>query len=367
MLAGPHPPEQARALHAAAAAARRRVRRRSRSPRAAPHHLAGDASSSCSPSRATRVAHPRRRRRDARRAAGRHPRPDGVGQVATWRWRPPRRSPGTEIVAVDAMQVYRRHGHRHRQADARRSGRGAATTASISSMPADDFTVTDFRAALRRGARPIDRPRSPAAARRPAPGCTSRAVIDRLDVPGQWPDVRRRARRASRDGVGAARAGSTTLDPVAAAQDRTDQPPPRRARARGDRSAAAGRSARSVPASTPTRRPTSRRSACAGRARARRRASSSGCTAMMDAGLLAEVGRLARRRAVARRPRQALGYKELLDHLDGAVHARRGGRRDHRCAPASSPCARSGGSVATRAYAGSTSTRRPGRRGWRRS
>ena len=40
---------------------------------------------------------------------------------------------------------------------------------------------------------------------------------------------------------------------------------------------------------------------------------------MMAAGLLAEVAAARRRRTGHERPRQALGYKEILAHLDGRV------------------------------------------------
>ena len=75
---------------------------------------------------------------------------------------------------------------------------------------------------------------------------------------------------------------------------------------------------------------------------------------------LDEVEPLAARPAGRRAPpRQALGYRELLDHLDGGLHARRGRRRRSSPRTRRSPSARSGGSAATRAYAGSTSTDDP--------
>ena len=88
-------------------------------------------------------------------------------------------------------------------------------------------------------------------------------------------------------------------------------------------------------------------------------------TAMMAAGLLDEVARLAADRDVADGPPGA--------RLQGAARPprrrrRRSTRRSPRspCAPASSPSVRSGGSVATRAYAGTTSsaTRWPRWRRW---
>ena len=53
-------------------------------------------------------------------------------------------SPGTEIVAVDAMQVYRGMDIGTAKPTAGRAGRGAATTASTCVDPADDFTVAEL-------------------------------------------------------------------------------------------------------------------------------------------------------------------------------------------------------------------------------
>ena len=51
-------------------------------------------------------------------------------------------------------------------------------------------------------------------------------------------------------------------------------------------------------------------------------------------------------------PRQALGYRELLAHLDGTAHPRRGGRRRPSAAPGTSPAASGRGSAATPASPG---------------
>ena len=258
---------------------------------------------------------------------------------------------GTEIVAVDAMQVYRGMdigtakptrgrpgGGPPPRPRPRRPGRrvhGQPTTA-----PAYDATPSptiDRPAAARRRHRALpDR-----GARPPRP---ARAVAGR---PGR---ARGRARR--RRAAPAARRAR----PGRRRAHRAGQPAPHRAGPRGRRSAAAARSARSAPASRRTRRPTATliglrwpRAVLAERIERR--------VAGDDGRRPARRGR-ARCAAggMSRTARQALGYKELLDHLDGAVHARRGRRHDRRCAPASSPSARSGGSVATLAYAGSTST-----------
>ena len=322
--------------------------------RAAPPH--GRASSSCSPSRrtASRIpvaalvtdGRPAGRRRSGRRhRASRTSRWPPRGAVAGHRDRRRRRHAGVP-----------RHGHRHGQADAGRSGRGRATTASTSSMPTDDFTVTDYRAAY--DAALADDRRRGRRCSSPAPGSTSPPCSTASTLPGQWPDVRADL-EAEPDVGGAARPARrrSTRSPPARSS------PPTAAASCGpsrstDRQRPAVQLVRPGPR-RPTRRPTPRRSGCAGRAPVlaerieqrvdgddRRRAARRGRAAARAAGL-------------SRTARQALGYKELLDHLDGRRRARRGRRRDRRCAPASSPSARSGGSVATRAYAGSTSTDDP--------
>ena len=121
---GPHAAEQAGALHPAAAVARRRVRDRRDHPRgAAPPHR-----------RVRRVARPSHctsggspfspgDRADSRRwSSSARPR----RARATWRWRSPARHRDVELVAVDAMQVYRRMDIGTAKPSARRPRRRAA-------------------------------------------------------------------------------------------------------------------------------------------------------------------------------------------------------------------------------------------------
>ena len=303
-------------------------------------------------------AHPRRRRCD-------QPRPPR-------RRRSGRRRRASRDVAMAARRTGAGHrdrrrrrdaglpgdGHRHRQAVAGRAGRGAAPLPRPR-RPADDFTVAEFQAApttaltdiAGRGQRALLVGRHRA--------LPARSSTDPSTCPGSGPTCApsstsepRRRRRALHARLADAR-------PAGGGQDRADQPPPRRAGARGD---ARQRPAVQLVRARARRLPADRRScssACAGRARCWPSASSSASHAMIDAGLLDEV---ARARAPAGLSRTAAPGARL----QGAARpprrrVRRSTRRSTRssCAPASSPCARSGGSVATRAYAGSTSTDDP--------
>ena len=117
---------------------------------------------------------------------------------------------GTEIVAVDAMQVYR--GMDIGTAKPTPADRAAVRHHGIDLVePTVDFTVADYRAAYD-AAVADDRRRAPLLVagtglylRRHRP----------LELPGQWPDVRAEL-EAEPDDRRAVRRGSTTLDPVAA-------------------------------------------------------------------------------------------------------------------------------------------------------
>ena len=223
--------------------------------------------------------------------------------------------------------------------------------------PAEDFTVTDFQEAADDGA---GRP-SPAADGRRAAGGRHRAV----------PAGGRRRARPARAGGRTSRAEldgtsstpSALHEPSAPSSTRSrrvadgaDQPAPGRAGAGGDASAAAGRSARSARALD--RLPADARRAaraCAGPAPMLAERIEQRFAAMLD-------GRPARRgRAPGRRARRTVPDGAPGPRLQGAARRTSTGE----CslaeatelavdrAPASSPCARSGGSGATPAYAGS--------------
>ena len=201
---GPHAAAPARPLRPRAPGARRHATPTVEITGAAPHHLTG------------RLVERRRRagappadprRRPVTRRARRRARPDGVGQVGRGDGRGDRASPGTEIVAVDAMQVYRGMDIGTAKPTRRPSGRGPAPLprprrADASGSPSPTT------------APPTTRP-SPAIAGRPllvaGTGLYLAAVVDRLDVPGRWPDVRAELERRRRlDRLWRARSASST-------------------------------------------------------------------------------------------------------------------------------------------------------------
>ena len=257
-----------------------------------------------------------------------------------------------------------RDGHRHGQADGRRAGAWSPTTASTSpTRPTTSPSPTSPRRPPTR-AGGDRRPRRHAPCSSAGTGLYLRAVTDPMEIPGRWPEVRaalEAARRAERQRGAARRAGGRSIRWPRRASSR----PTRRRVVRAlEVTIGSGRPFSCVRAGH-RRLPAGRVrpwSGCAGRARCSPRASPRGSQRMMDAGLLDEVERLAAapRRLVADRPPGA--------RLQGAARAPR--RRASgsttpstrsSAAPASSPCARSDGSVATPAYAGWTSatTRSP--------
>ena len=254
---------------------------------------------------------------------------------------------GTEIVAVDAMQVYR--GMDIGTAKPSAEDRAEVRHHCLDLVEPDvEFTVADYRRAFDEAAATIDgRPLLVAGT-----GLYLTAVIDRLDVPGRWPEVR--AELEGEDAGRALAAPRRTRSGRGRAH-RARQPAPRRAGPRGlsrERAAVqlvrAGRRVVSADG-----RGDDRPALAAASARGEDRAS--GSTTMVAAGLVDEVARLAAP-GLSRTARQALGYKELLDHLDGRTSLDEAVAARSSLAPASSPSARSGGSVATPAYAGATST-----------
>ncbi len=204
--------------------------------------------------------------------------------------------------------------------------------------PWEDFTVAALPGRRRDGAAPTSRRAGTGAVLVGGTGLYVQAVVDDLDVPGRWPDVRAEL-EADPDTGGAAPPRLAELDPAAAGAwspataagscGRSRSPP-----------AAAGRSRRSDRDSTPApARPLPRWSAwrwlAAG---ARPSGSPPATTRMMEAGLVDEVARPRRRPGgLSRTAGQALGYKELLDHLRRRAEPRRGRRPRPCAAPAASP------------------------------
>jgi tRNA dimethylallyltransferase len=217
---------------------------------------------------------------------------------------------GTEIVAVDAMQVYRRM-------DIGTAKPSAADQALVRHHcldlvePSERFTVSDFQAAADRAINDIDgRPLLVAGT-----GLYLTAVIDRLELPGEWPDIR--AELEASDDLAALYQRLTEVDPIAAGRI---QPDNRRRIVRAlEVCLGSGRLFSSFGPGVGRFPPSDSvqiglrldRAVLAERIEQR-------VNRMIEAGLVGEVECiLANTGALSHTARQALGYKELIDHLAG--------------------------------------------------
>ncbi|CAN5645229.1 MAG: tRNA (adenosine(37)-N6)-dimethylallyltransferase MiaA [Ilumatobacteraceae bacterium] len=219
--------------------------------------------------------------------------------------------PGTEIVAVDAMQVYR--GMDIGTAKPSPEDRALVPHHCLDLVdPCADFSMADYRLAYEHAIPTIHgRPLLVAGT-----GLYLHAVVDGLDVPGRWPAVRRQLEEdADLDGL-YARLGA--LDPVAAGRI---EPGNRRRIVRAlEVTIGAGRPFSSFGPGVGAHPPTDavliglRWSRPALAERIERRVH-----AMVAAGLSDEVRRLQSAGPLSRTARQALGYKELLDEPDEAA------------------------------------------------
>lgn len=232
--------------------------------------------------------------------------------------------PGVHVVSVDAMQVYRRMD----------IGTAKPTSAERARVPhhlidlvepGDEFTVARFQRAHAAARREIDRSGGTALLVG-GTGLYVRAVVDQLEIPGQWPDVRRRLESEAESGdVVAMYERLGRLDPMAA--ERIEPSNARRIVRALEVIEGSGRAFSSFGPGFDDYRPTDitmvglrwDRDVLAERIERRVRS-------MMDAGWLDEVrGLLAESVPMSRTARQALGYKELIDHelghlsLDDAI------------------------------------------------
>jgi tRNA dimethylallyltransferase len=221
-----------------------------------------------------------------------------------------------EIVAVDSMQVYREMdiGTAKPSADERR--RVAHHCLDLVD-PAADFTVTDFAEAAEAALVGLAG-RGRRALLVAGTGLYLRAVTDPMDIPGRWPSMRADLEdRLDREGAAALHADLAGRDPLAAS--RIDPANARRIVRALEVTIGSGRPFSSYGPGIGVHAPTGfdllglRWSRPVLAERIERRVEQ-----MMADGLLGEVERLARRRAGwSPTARQALGYKELLEHLDG--------------------------------------------------
>jgi tRNA dimethylallyltransferase len=221
---------------------------------------------------------------------------------------------GVEIVVVDAMQVYRRM-------DIGTAKPSAADRAAVVhhcldlADPNDEMSVTEYRGAYDAAldgiaARPTARALLVAGT-----GLYLTAVVDRLDLPGTWPDVR--ATLAEDPDTAALYDRLKSLDPDAA--DKIDPANRRRILRALEVTIGSGQPFSSFGPGVATFPPTDvaqfgirwAREDLAERIERR-------VQAMMDAGLLDEVAHLSMH-GLSPTAGQALGYKELIEHLDGRL------------------------------------------------
>jgi tRNA dimethylallyltransferase len=226
------------------------------------------------------------------------------------------RHPDAELVVADAMQVYRRMD----------IGTAKPSMADRDAVPhhcldlvdaADEFTVTDYAVAAQRAMLEIDsRQRRPVVVA--GTGLYLRSITDPMEMPGRWPEVRSRLdQRIAVEGVEALHSQLAVLDPVAATK--MEPTNARRVVRALEVTIGSGRPFSSFGPGVDTF-PSVRylqfglrwpRQLLAERIAKR-------VHAMIAAGLVDEVASLAGRK-VSRTARQALGYKELFDHLDGVI------------------------------------------------
>ena len=226
-----------------------------------------------------------------------------------------RRLPDVELVSVDSMQVYR----------GMDVGTAKPTPAEQAEVrhhlvdvadPWEDWSVSRFQAAAREVLADVEA-RGRRALLVGGTGLYLRAVTDSLDVPGQWPDVRAEL-EAEPDTV-ALHGRLAELDPVAATRM---EPTNRRRVVRAlEVTLGSGRPFSSFGPGLEAHPPSRFRMAGVWLPRpvvAARIAER--FTAMVDAGLVDEVqALLALPTPLSRTARQALGYREVLAHVEGGV------------------------------------------------
>jgi tRNA dimethylallyltransferase len=226
-----------------------------------------------------------------------------------------RRHPEVELIAVDAMQVYRRMDIG--TAKPSMDDRAAVQHHCLDLVDAaDEFTVTDYSVAACAAISGIDA-RDNRAVLVAGTGLYLRSVTDPMEVPGRWPEVHAELlARADADGVEVLHDHLLALDPTAASKMEPNNT--RRVVRALEVTLGSGRPFSSFGPGVDTfplipfeqfglrwARPVLTRRIAE---RVHR---------MIDGGLVAEVESLAAG-PISRTARQALGYKELFEYLDGA-------------------------------------------------
>jgi tRNA dimethylallyltransferase len=222
---------------------------------------------------------------------------------------------GTELISIDSMQVYR--GMDIGTAKPTPEDRARVPHHLLDLVDPDcDHTVAEFQREYRRVVGDLAG-RGRRGILVGGTGLYHRTAIDELDLPGEWPDIRDRLIvEADRLGPEVLHARLAAIDPEAAA--RMESTNTRRVvralevwEGSGRRFSSYGPGLDAYPPS-PIVQLGLRWDRAVLAARIRRRVET-----MMAQGLLDEVIRL-RDRGLSRTAAQALGYKELLAHLDGA-------------------------------------------------
>ncbi len=230
-----------------------------------------------------------------------------------------RARPGVELMSVDSMAVYRGMdiGTAKPSAEERRTLRYHLVDLVD---PTQEFTVSQFQAAAADALAAIEG-RGNRALLVGGTGLYLRAVVDELDLPGRWPEVATELERQADQpgGVEALHARLADLDPLAA----TRMTPTNRRRV-----------VRALEVTIGSGRPFSSFGPGLGRypptripmvgvpfdARRVDAAIEARFAALVEAGLLDEVRKLAALGpALSRTARQALGYRELLAHVEDGV------------------------------------------------
>jgi len=228
------------------------------------------------------------------------------------------RAEGVEIVAVDAMQVYRRMDigtAKPSQAD-RDSVRHHCVDLA---EPSDEFAVTDFERAGSRALADIAGRRGEAVLVG-GTGLYLRSLTDPMEIPGRWPGLRDELeRRAAVEGTEVLHAELAALDPLAAG--RMEPSNQRRVARALEVTLGSGRLFSSFGPGLDQYPPVPfRQVGLQWRREVLTRRIGERVHRMMVAGLLAEVaGLLSSPQRLSRTAAQALGYKELIDHLEGGV------------------------------------------------
>lgn len=225
-------------------------------------------------------------------------------------------TPGVEIVAVDSMQVYRRMDIG--TAKPTTSDRAAVRHHCIDlADPSDEFAVADFVRAADAAFADIHL-RGGQAVLVAGTGLYLRSITDPMEMPGRWPAVRASLElRAAAEGSTVLHAELAVLDPLAAS--RMEPTNERRVVRALEVTLGSGRPFSSFGPGLATYPPVPfvqiglqwERPVLAQRIALR-------VHRMVEAGLVAEVASLLEAPSgMSRTAAQALGYKEIIDHLRG--------------------------------------------------